>query len=552
MKRIISVLLVFSLLAGLLAFSASAVNAYPESKHDYDNNTWQSWSYKSEKPVSGMYVTFSDECYVQPYVRYTRGAAVPEDKLTDEMIRSIAVHGIYEEGDLITISSDDYGTGDIGCYTGSELAGQTVYIPGNYFEIELESDSSVTGYGFKVDKIEYVEFESDGVGIVNYIIDGKVASYDYATENGMAVLDETYHNYHEGSEAIVGWKTEDGKEFYYSNTKRSVIFNEEDYSVIQSGYGTDVYVPVEDGAVCNLYPIYCKLGMTSEETFSFTNSDDVFGHDFGGYVYTQETFRHQFIDWLADFGFSPLFPLALVALVINTVYWPNDGFSGSCCGFPIAAILQHEGKIDLLSEQGVDKVSDLEPTDELQSTINFYNNAAVAAHLVNHWAFDPGTKEYTRQLKDLYATLEEGTPVYFEFYPGSQPPIKSIADHFKYHTDGSFIDAIDGAHGILMCGAFTDNDGNHVLLGWDNNSEAYSEGYADVIVIDKDFTTITYVGPEVSYQREPLLGFAWNDDLSTFESFPTEGLPNPFPWHINFIEHIFELICHSITNLSVK
>ena len=361
----------------------------------------------------------------------------------------------------------------------------------------------------------------------------------------MAVLDETYHNYHEAdsNDAIVGWKTEDGKEFYYSNTKRSIIFNEEDYSVIQSGYGTDVYVPVEDGAVCNLYPIYCGLALTTEETFSFTNSRKIFYNEFG-YYYTREAFKHHIIDWLATFGFSPLLPLGIAGAIFVTAFWPVDGWRGSCCGFPITALLQHYGKIDILSGQGVDSVSELEPTEEIQSTINFYNNAAIATHIVNHWAFDPGTKEYTRQLQNLYNTLESGTPVSFEFYGLNDPPLKAIAEYFKhpFTSEGTFIDAIHMNHGILLDGAFTDGEGNHIILAWDNESTEFSKGYADVLIINKDFTDIFYDGITLN-------GFAWNEDMSSFESFPTEGLPNPFAWHINFIEHIFELICHSITNL---
>ena len=275
--------------------------------------------------------------------------------------------------------------------------------------------------------------------------------------------------------------------------------------------------------------------MTTEETFSFTNSQKIFYNEFG-YYYTREAFNHQFIDWLLDFGLSPMLPLALVGIVFNTAFWPVDEWRGSCCGFPIAAILQHYGKIDLLSEQGVDKVSELKPTEELQSKINFYNNAEEIVQFVNHWAFDPGTKEYTRQLKDLYTTLEAGTPVYFELYPHSQAPLKAIAKYLKDNPiGGSVVDAVDAAHGILLDGAFTDSEGNHILLGWDNNSELYSKGYADVIIIDKDFSYIYSAGPECSYGY--LNGFSWNDDMSVYESFPAEGVPNPFAWHIEFIQH---------------
>lgn len=38
--------------------------------------------------------------------------------------------------------------------------------------------------------------------------------------------------------------------------------------------------------------------------------------------------------------------------------------------------------------------------------------------------------------------------------------------------------------------------------------------------------------------REDLLdGFSWNDEIDRFESFPAEGIPNPFAWHIAFFRH---------------
>lgn len=540
MKKILSIILVISLLSGLLALSSFAESAYPESEHNYANNTDKVWTYQGADDTEKMIITFSEDFDLGLYEYYDNRIVIEDKNLTQEVVDAIEKDGYYEKGDILQILYED----DFEIYYERELAGESILVYGNYFEIRLISDASGTAYGFKIDKIEEIKYDvnpddddeeepeeektPENSGIVNYYIDGKIESSEYFYDGEEIQLDRYYHARHKSNEnrAIVGWKTENGTELYY-----------------KTKYSTDVYTGIiaQAGKEYNLYPIYCKLGMTTEEVYSFNNTGDVFDHGFVSYVYTPKIFGRQFIDWLATFGLSPMLPLALIGIVFNTAYWPYMEFDGSCCGFPITTILQHYGKIDLLSEQGVDKVSELKPTEELQSKINFYNNAAEIAHLVNHWAFEPGTEEYTRQLKDLYAALEEGTPVYFEFYPRGDPPLISIADHFKNHTDGTFIDSINGAHGILLDGAFTDNEGNHILLGWDNNSEFYSNGRADTLMINADFT-------EISYGRI-LNGFAWNEDLSTFESFPTEGLPNPFAWHINFIEHIFELICHSITNL---
>ena len=45
----------------------------------------------------------------------------------------------------------------IGTYTGSELAGKVVDVPGSVVRIKLVTDSENVFYGFKVDKLEVVE-----------------------------------------------------------------------------------------------------------------------------------------------------------------------------------------------------------------------------------------------------------------------------------------------------------------------------------------------------------------------------------------------------------
>ncbi len=525
MKKILSVILAISLLAGLLGISVSAADTYPESDHDYANNTEKTWTYEYPETVAGLEIVFSDDCYVEPYNVYEYDSPLPGYLMTDEVMDTMQKYGYLEKGDEIEIS-DDFGYHIF--FTGDELAGQTINVTGGRFTITLRSDSSVTGYGFKIESISESDAVATDGGKINFLIDGKTVYSYVSEEDGEVFLPSSYRYRHYGDKALVGWKADDGKEFYYNHVSYSM---------------SSADISVKSGEVYNLTPIYCKLGLNAEETFSFTNSGTYFDHDFGGYVYTKEDFRRQFIDWISTFGLSPAFPLALAVLIFITAYWPEGEFYGSCCGFAIAALLQHYGKIDLLSEQGVENVRDLKPTDELQSTINFYNNAAIAAHLVNHWGLYPASTEYTRQLKDLYATLEAGTPVYFEYYPSSsKPPMRAIFDFFKNPFENNLISIGSGAHGIVLTGAYTDADGNHVLLGYNNNSRSYPTGGADAYVINKDFT-------QISYDRAQLCGFAWNDDLSTFESFPTEGCVNPFAWHINFIEHIFELICHSITNL---
>lgn len=577
MKKIISVILVIALFAGLAIVPSAETEPYPESEHDYANNTQQTWTYKGSDSATGLYVTFSDDTYVEMRTYYHH---LTDEIVSQEAMEAIAKDGWYAKGDSITINRNTY--------TGYELAGETVYVYGNKLEITLESDSSVTGYGFRITDIREETSEDGedlpaGMATINYIIDGNTET-EICRAGETIVMNKKYQNRHTGNNAIVGWKTEDGKEFYYRNGASIADFDfpyTESYSeegFVYREYGKGYIVKIEEGdfytyvyteeyydayyawlrgtditaeagKVYNLYPIYCKLGLTTEETFSFTNSTSVFNKDLDGYLYTRENFMHQFIDWGATFALSPLSLPAAVVTLFNTAFWSTSKFSGSCCGFPVTALLQHYGKIDILSDQGVENVSELKPDENIQSIINFYNNAATAAHLVNHWGINPGTKEYSRQLKAFYETVESGTPVYFEYYPSSsQHPMKTIKELLLPPYDES-IDSV-GAHGILASGAFTDNDGNHILLCWDNNSEEYSRGYADIFIINEDFTEITEIYS--GCYGIALNGFSWNDDMSTFESFPAEGIPNPFAWHVQFIKHLFELLIHGISNAFSK
>ncbi len=99
-----------------------SADAYPESSHNYTDNMDRTWTYFYEDPsVDFLRVTFSS--YTEVEYNYDK---------------------IY----LYTINGDL-----VGIYTGTDLAGVTVEIPGNGFSIRLTSDGSITRYGFKIDQI---------------------------------------------------------------------------------------------------------------------------------------------------------------------------------------------------------------------------------------------------------------------------------------------------------------------------------------------------------------------------------------------------------------
>ena len=512
MKKIISLLLAAILLLTALTLPGTAAEtaadpALPESTHPYQNNTEETWTYTYPGPAEGLYVSFHPDTRFDA-TKTERINALEEDildGLSEEDLQFFAAYGyLYDPTPdrlYVFIDGAYYYS-----YGGDELAGAAIYIPGNSFTLMLSTGKVYNDWGFAVEAISPTQPEN--CAVIDYHLNGK--TYRQTAKAGEAVVLNTAQRLRQnGDEMIIGWQTEDGRAWKYSA--------EEVY--------TETDLIVEGGAVYDLYPITCKLGMRSDEVFSFTNSDENFDW---GYFFTDKDYARNIANWAATFGLTPYRPLAAAVLAFMTVYWPTFDFYGSCCGFPITELLQHYGKIDLLSAQGASCVAELEPTDELTSIINTYNDNCVACHFVNNVALDPGSEAYTAQLKKLYETLEQGTPVYFEFYLGDAHPMKQLAE-------GTFAEEYGDTHGILLTGAYTADDGSHVIIACDCNSIAYSYGSCDKLVIDKDFTQIDYIdGHGVLY------GFSWNDDVSQFDSFKLEGVSNPFAWHIAFFRHFFD------------
>ena len=101
---------------------AALAQSYPESQHNYANRTDKTWTYEhGDASVAYLRITFNSQTAVESNYDY-----------------------IY----IYTIDGTQ-----IGRYTGTVLAGQTVTVPGNGFKIRLTSDSSNTRYGFKIDSV---------------------------------------------------------------------------------------------------------------------------------------------------------------------------------------------------------------------------------------------------------------------------------------------------------------------------------------------------------------------------------------------------------------
>lgn len=504
-NRVLSILLSAVMLLTALVLPGAAANAWPESEHNYKNNTDQTWEYVHPGHPERLFVTFSERTsFAASWVGYSY---LEEGDMTEEALRELAETGWYspEEDDRLYIYDS---TGALyGSYTGSELSGVTLLLPGDRFTLELVTDGTGTDYGFAIDRIS-PDMPEDAA-LVNYHIDDAV--YPLTVPAGETVTLNPYYSdlKQYGDKVLIGWQTEDGHAWNYNPDAWS-----------WDGPKTDIIAA--PGAVYDLFPVYTPIGMRAEEVYSFTNSDEYFD---GGYYYTDGDYYRNIANWTTTFSVTPFMPLAAAGLTYMTVYWPTYSFNGSCCGFPVTELLQHYGRIDLLSAQNARSLSELEPTEELTSIINVYNNNCVACHLVNNVGIDPGTDAYSAQLRKLYEMAEQGKPIYFEFYPGGEHPMKAIAT-------GEPEEIFNGAHGILITGAYTAADGTHILIACDCNSTAYVNGGCNIVTIDGDFTEISYGGT--------LNGFSWNDDVSQFDSFKLSGVSNPFAWHIAFIRHFLD------------
>ena len=508
MKRFLSVLLSLSLLFAALVVPVSAAEGYPHSEHDYQNNCDETWEYEYPGQADGLFVTFSADTWLDPgAVGWFLSGDVTEEALDDYLAAGYTGH----EGDRLCLYDGD---GELyGWFTGDQLAGKTVFLKGNRFSLQLLSDGEVTGYGFSIDAVG-TELPA-GMTLVNYHIGDRTDPMVY--DEGEAVaLNEYYRLRQQDHDMIVGWRTGDGAAYYYDNTKDPYL---------DEPTATDLVAG--DRTVYDLYPILCPISMTKDDVFSFVNSD-MENEETGSYYQSREQTLQFFADELATFGLTPFMPAVTLLLAFYGLYWPTVEHVGSCTGIAITELLQYHGKIDLLSRQGVQTVAELEPDEDLQSIVNFYALQALPAHMVCNMGVEPGTEEYSRQLKALYDTVAAGSPVYFEFYMGEQHPMKTIVESGPLAIGNV-------GHSIVLTGAYTDGDGNHILIACDCNFRTYYQGTGEVVFINGDFTEI--YKPYYQDIDEPLRGFSWTADMDQFDSLKAEGVPDPFAWHIAFLRH---------------
>ena len=89
-----------------------------QSKHPYDENVHEVYVYNGAEGAKNLYLTFSEDTQLEEYSDYLY---------------------IY-----------DANGEEVGSYTGDELSGKTITVPGSFVKLVLNTDSSNNEYGFRV------------------------------------------------------------------------------------------------------------------------------------------------------------------------------------------------------------------------------------------------------------------------------------------------------------------------------------------------------------------------------------------------------------------
>lgn len=147
---------------------------FPESEHNYANNMDETWEYTLEGAENGIYVTFDEQTQTESGWDYIY---------------------VYDSAD-----------NEIGKYSGTELAGVTLYVPTATVKIRLTSDKSSTYYGFKVENIT-ASGETIDLGIVGSVDD--IAPVKVGEELSPVVYFNISNILTEGTDYTVAYSTDE-------------------------------------------------------------------------------------------------------------------------------------------------------------------------------------------------------------------------------------------------------------------------------------------------------------------------------------------------------
>lgn len=499
MKRILSLLMCIALLFSCFVFGASAESALPESEHNYKDNFYGEWFYQGDKTAKGLLITFSYDTYVE--FSFTTDVIFPAFKDGDITVGDVVNSSYWDKrGDFIGIY-DGYGE-LIGTYDGYALAGQTVFVGGNSFTVVLSSDEEYNYYGFKVTQV--TPCYSEDVSEITYVsgIENTADIIRAYPRNSEIELIKSFEDstgdFTPELYALTGWATKPGG---------------------NQVCGTDTPLTADFDKL-TLYANWVKVALAPEEVFPFRNSSRYFViDDEDRYVMNKEDFRMLQLNLYKTFGPGPLPNPALSIVLATYPQWP---WQGSCYGIAAVTALDHYGIIDVKATQNAENLIDMEMDSELLSYINYYQAVVAGSFLIEDKAFITENFAYTRCLYNMFNSVKDGNIVIFTFYEGP-----------AFTTFG---------HTVLFTGAYTDENGNHVLIAYDCNypMDYYDGEYATRFIIEPDFS-------DIHYEHADSIGaINWTDDFSQFKAFDIDGNTDTLAWYKAFFNHFYEMISRFI------
>ena len=154
---------------------------------------------------------------------------------------------------------------------------------------------------------------------------------------------------------------------------------------------------------------------------------------------------------------------------------------------------------------------------ELISYINYYQAVVAGSFLIEDKAYITENFAYTRCLYNMYNSVKDGNIVIFTFYEG---PV--------FTSPG---------HTVLFTGAYTDENGNHVLIAYDSNypMDYYNGEYTTRFIIEPDFS-------DIHYEHADSIGaINWTDDFTQFKAFDIDGNTDTLAWYKALINHFVEM-----------
>lgn len=459
-------------------------NTYPESDHEYQNDFYGKWEYTYSSEAEGLYLTFSDKTSFNYY------SEEDEEGWTGYYYDYVIISSLDSDGNDIMESS----------YITQELSGKTIYVYGNKFRITLETDSKGTDYGFSIDRISHEPPENSIV--IRYHF-GDYEKVDYC---------DVFNN----EEAFVRGGLVKNRGFAFSGWS------------LQPNGNTDYYKDdiIADSGIYDLYPVYTKLIIAPEDSFSFLNGE--IGYTYpadGDYYMSAEHYMIMLKNLFKNFGLGPI-PGPIAALVLST--YPTWNFTGSCYGMAASVFLQYHGVADFLSDNYADNLSEVRLNSKTISMVNYYQAQAASSYLCENIVPTPGTTFYSENLKNIYETVKNGSPVLLTYYKDDY--------------------LVTMGHAVTLTGAFEDSYGNKFVVGYDSNYN-YTWGECHYFRITPDYSAFysCYDSPKNTeefqeWHNVPVTGFNWTADYEQFSSFDINGEGDPMVWYRVFFAHIIHYI----------